>query len=77
MELLAGRVLGHASLQVKPLILSEQQQISSKGGSFSQLFSKWCIRSNVALWYIKHLFLAADRETLLVTVAMKNLQRQH
>lgn len=38
-----------------------------------KLFSNWCIRRSVALWYIKYLFLATDRETLLVTVAMKNL----
>lgn len=73
MNLLAGRVLGRGSLQVNPLIFSEQQQISSKGGSFSEVFSDWCIRRSVALWYVKYLFLAAGTETLLVTVAMKNL----
>lgn len=41
-----------------------------------QLFRNRYIRRNVALWWIKYLFLAVDREILLVTVAMKNLLRQ-
>lgn len=47
---------GRGSLQVNPLILSEQQQIPSRGGSFSEGLSNWCIRRSAALWYIKYLF---------------------
>lgn len=42
-----------------------------------ELLRNWYLRRVVAGWYIKYLFLAIDREILLVTVAMKNLPQQH
>lgn len=41
-----------------------------------ELLRKGHIRRHVALPYVKYLFLAVDREILLVTVAMKILLRQ-
>lgn len=73
MNLLAGGALVHGSLQVNTLTFQGWERISSEDGFFKGVVQKLIYQSNVALWYIKYLVLAVDREILLVTVAMKNL----